>query len=121
MTNAGLPDKNDVLVSYRLEQADEALSDAEFLFAGHRSARSVINRSYYAAYYAVLALHQKSGFIPKKHTGAIAAFDSDYIKTGVFHKERSRELHYLFNFRQMSDYQVMNRAKIGRASCRERV
>jgi uncharacterized protein (UPF0332 family) len=49
-----------LLVRYRLEQANEALADAEFLFAGQRGPRSIVNRAYYAMFYAVLALFKAS-------------------------------------------------------------
>ncbi|MFH1378250.1 MAG: HEPN domain-containing protein [Planctomycetota bacterium] len=103
-------DQKSTLIAYRLKQAHESLSDADFLLAGGRSPRSVINRAYYAAYYALLALLQKQGAVPKKHTGAISIFDTDYIRAGVFSKERSRDLHFLFNARQTSDYRVTDEA-----------
>jgi uncharacterized protein (UPF0332 family) len=60
-----------VLIKHRLEQAEESLKDAEVLLDGDRSPRSIINRSYYAMFYAVLALLQKIGRVPHKHSGAI--------------------------------------------------
>ena len=44
------------LVKYRLEQAQIALADARFLLDGNRSPQSIVNRSYYAMFYAALAL-----------------------------------------------------------------
>ena len=49
MTNDNLR----TLVRYRLEQADEALGAAQFLLDQH-SLRAVVNRAYYAMFYAVL-------------------------------------------------------------------
>ena len=47
-----MSDELAALVQYRMEQADAALSDAKYLLDGNRSAQSVINRAYYAVFYA---------------------------------------------------------------------
>jgi uncharacterized protein (UPF0332 family) len=44
------------LVQGRIEQAVESLADAKTLLTTGRSGRSVVNRSYYAMFYCVLAL-----------------------------------------------------------------
>jgi len=44
------------LVGYRLQRAIETLRDAHLLFEQGGSLWSVINRAYYAMFYAVLAL-----------------------------------------------------------------
>jgi uncharacterized protein (UPF0332 family) len=44
------------LARYRLQQADESLDEANFLLSGQKSPRSIINRAYYAMFYAILAL-----------------------------------------------------------------
>jgi uncharacterized protein (UPF0332 family) len=44
------------LARYRLKQAEESINDAICLFSGKGSPRSIINRAYYAMFYAVLAL-----------------------------------------------------------------
>jgi len=49
------------LVKYRLEQAQITLADARFLLDGNRSPQSIVNRSYYAMFYAALALMQNIG------------------------------------------------------------
>ena len=46
----------ETLFRYRLEQAEETLADARMMLAGGGSARSVVNRCYYAMFYGVLAL-----------------------------------------------------------------
>jgi uncharacterized protein (UPF0332 family) len=96
-----------VLIRYRLEQADESLKDAKTLLDGIRSPRSIINRSYYAMFYAVLALLQKVGKVPRKHSGAISLFDTEFVRKGLFAKELSKDLHAIFNLRQVSDYQII--------------
>lgn len=49
-------EKRRELIGYRLKQAAESLEEAEFLMSGRKSPRSIINRAYYAMFYAVLAL-----------------------------------------------------------------
>lgn len=87
------------LVRYRLEQAQNALEDARFLLDGRRSPQSVINRAYYAMFYAVLALLQKAGKVPSKHTGAISLFDTEFVRNGVFSTDMSKALHRAFELR----------------------
>jgi len=91
------------LIKYRLEQAEEALDDAELLFSKGRY-RAALNRSYYAMFYAVLALLILSGKGTSKHSGAIAMFDLDFVKNGGFDKKFSKWLHEAFEDRLRSDY-----------------
>ena len=44
------------LLAYRISQAEETLADAKKMLAENLSPRSVINRSYYAMFYALLGL-----------------------------------------------------------------
>jgi uncharacterized protein (UPF0332 family) len=97
-----------ILIQYRIKQAEESLGDAKALLNAGRSPRSIINRSYYAMFYAVLALLQKIGKVPRKHSGVISLFDTEYVMKGLFSKELSRDLHDIFNLRQVSDYQVID-------------
>ena len=96
-----------LLVRYRLDQAQEALQDARLLHGAGRSSLSVVNRSYYAMFYAVLALLQRISKVPCKHAEAISLFDGEYVKKGIFTREDSKDLHRIFDLRQVSDYQVI--------------
>jgi uncharacterized protein len=91
------------LVTYRLEQADESLEAARTLFV-KKLIRPSINRAYYAMFYAVLALLAQGKKETSKHSGAIALFDRDFVKQGIFKKDYSRWLHDAFDLRQRSDY-----------------
>jgi uncharacterized protein (UPF0332 family) len=91
------------LVTYRLEQADESLEAARILL-GNNLIRPSVNRAYYAMFYAVLALLAQGKKETSKHSGAIALFDRDFVKQGIFKKEYSRWLHDAFDLRQRSDY-----------------
>jgi uncharacterized protein (UPF0332 family) len=102
-------DEIKTLTQYRLEQARTALNDARFLLEGRRSPQSIVNRAYYAMFYAALALFQKIGKIPSKHIGVISLFDTEFVLAGLFPKELSRNFHKAFELRQVSDYRVMER------------
>ena len=95
------------LVRHRLDQAQEALDDARFLLDGNRGPQSVVNRSYYAMFYAALALLQKIGRVPSKHAGVISLFDTEFVRPGIFERDFSRDFHRMFELRQLSDYRVM--------------
>jgi uncharacterized protein (UPF0332 family) len=77
----------EILIEHRLEQAQEALDDAKYLIDGNRSPQSIINRSYYAMFYAALALLQKASKAPSKHSGVISLFDKEFVMKGTFEKE----------------------------------
>ncbi len=91
------------LVAYRLEQADESLEAARTLL-DKRLIRPSLNRAYYAMFYAVLALLAREKQETSKHSGAIALFDRDFVKQGIFKKDFSRWLHDAFDLRQRSVY-----------------
>jgi uncharacterized protein (UPF0332 family) len=97
------------LVTYRLEQADESLEAARILLDKGLIGPSV-NRAYYTMFYAVLALLVPRKQETSKHSGAIALFDRDFVKQGIFKKDFSRWLHDAFDLRQRSDYTAAFRA-----------
>jgi len=51
-----IKDKKRELALYRIQQADESLDEARFLFEGSKSPRSIINRAYYSMFYTILSL-----------------------------------------------------------------
>ncbi len=76
----------EILIKHRLEQAREALDDAKYLIDGNRSPQSIVNRSYYAMFYAALALLQNISKAPSKHSGVISLFDTEFVMKGYFPK-----------------------------------
>lgn len=79
----------EALVTYRLGQADDALCSAQNLLASGLR-RDSVNRSYYAMFYAVLALLVTRQMGTSKHQGVISLFDKEFVKKGVFSKDLSR-------------------------------
>lgn len=94
------------LINYRLQQAHETLREAEILL-GESALRGAINRAYYAMFYSVLALLATKRIGTSKHSAIIAAFDREFVKTGVFSRDLSRALHLAFDRRQTHDYGEM--------------
>lgn len=98
-----------VLADYRLKQAEETLQDAERMLSNNISPRSIINRAYYAMFYAVLALFIKNSINlqTSKHAGVIAIFDKEFVHTGKIDKKYSKILHKAFEIRQEGDYKEL--------------
>jgi len=103
------------LIRHRVEQAQTALDDAAFLLNGNRSPQSIVNRTYYAMFYAVLALLQKVGKVPSKHVGVISLFDTEFVLKGIFPKEMSKDFHKAFELRQVSDYKSVTPISLEKA------
>ena len=65
-------------------------------------------------FYATLALLQKIGKVPSKHTGVISLFDREFVLKGIFPKELSKDYHKAFELRQLSDYKTYGSISSGR-------
>ena len=102
------------LIRYRVEQAEEALRDAQALM-DNDSLRASVNRSYYAMFYSVLALLITRDLGTSKHSGAISLFDREFKTSGIFSKELSDWLHDAFNFRVKADYRELVSVSKGRS------
>lgn len=100
-----MTDNMKVLVTYRIEQAEESLEAANVLIE-KGLLRPSVNRSYYAMFYAVHAILATQKFGTSKHSGAIAFFDKEFVKSGIIGKDFSKWLHKAFDLRQWADYQA---------------
>ena len=95
------------VIAYRMGRARETLQDAQLLFRNGGSPESIINRAYYAIFYATLALMAEQGINLSRHSSVIARFDQDFVKSGLFPKSMSRILHRAFYLRQFGDHREM--------------
>lgn len=59
-------------------------------------------------FYAALALLETLGMIPSKHAGVISIFDTEFVLKGAFPKELSKDFHKAFEFKQVSDYRIVD-------------
>jgi len=97
------------LFHYRIKQAEETISDAKKMLDNQLSPRSIINRTYYSMFYAVLALFIKTDTNVKtsKHSGIISIFDKKFVHTGKLDPHYSKILHKAFKARQEVDYKEL--------------
>lgn len=103
MDNTNKANKAVDLCVYRMNNAKETLETAK-LCTDHKRYKDTINRSYYAAFYAVkavLALEEKDF---KRHKDAVAYFNQNYVATGLFDREIGKRLGRLKRKREASDY-----------------
>jgi len=108
-------ENNRALIQIRLEQAEECLEAARSLLPMRKCSRSIVNRAYYAAFYAALALLHTQEKTSKKHIGTIRLIDSEFIKPGKLPKQASKWLHQLFEARMEDDYQSVKPISIEEA------
>ncbi len=93
----------DDLIKYRLLRARDTFDDARIL-AENNKWNSTINRLYYAAYYAVMALLLDSDLKPTTHNGTKSNFSEYFIATNKLPKELGKIYSQLFTWRQKGDY-----------------
>lgn len=93
----------DNLMNYRLANAKEKLESAKLLLDAGKY-RDSISRSYYAIFTAVRAVLAIDKVDFSKHSGVIAYFQKEYIKTGKFEVKYSRYLQTAFQIRNNCDY-----------------
>lgn len=91
---------------YRMAQSEETLAEAIRMLEAGFSPRSIVNRSYYAMFYAVLALFIQFNTPHKtsKHSGVIGIFNKEFIHTGKLDARFSKMFYDLFDERMESDY-----------------
>lgn len=99
-----IEEKKKLLALYRLQQALESLQEAQYLFSGGKSLRSVVNRIYYGMFYSVLALLIYEPYTSSKHSGVLAYFNKYFVKGGLFPDAMGRSLNKAFELRQRGDY-----------------
>ena len=90
----------DDLIKYRIARANDTYEDAQIL-AEREKWNSTINRLYYSAYYAVMALLLAHDLKPATHNGAKSNFSEYFIKTGKIDKEYGKMYSQLFTWRQL--------------------
>ena len=99
-----IEEKKRQLAINRLEQPDESIDEARYLFEGHKSPRVVINRAYYAMFYAILALLIFEEYGSSKHSGVLSYFNKNFVKNGMIPKYLGRSVNKAFELRIRSDY-----------------
>lgn len=90
-------------LNYRFRRAEESYEEALILAKKERW-NAVINRLYYACFYAVTALLIKNNISTQTHDGARTQFGLIFVKTGIIDKESGKLFSKLFDYRQKGDY-----------------
>lgn len=99
-------DKKKVYAKYRLERAKEEYETAIDMLRNNHF-RAANNRAYYSIFHAIRSVLAFDGFDSKKHSGIIAYFRREYIKSGIFPIEMSDIIGTAFEIRNASDYDDM--------------
>lgn len=109
-----LDEERKALAKIRLDNANERLRfiPAILEIGDYKTA---VNRAYYSIFYAMRAVLALDGFDSKKHSGIIAEFRKQYIKTGIFENDMSDIISDLFEVRSSSDYDdfyIISKSKV---------
>lgn len=90
-------------IHYRLSRSKETYHDAIFLFE-KGSLNSSINRLYYAAFYAAIALLLANDIEVKSHNGVKQKLGEDFVAKGRLSKVHAKTFNMLSDFRHKGDY-----------------
>lgn len=91
------------LSKYRFETSLEDIDDAKLMFDNGRY-KNTLNRAYYSIFHAIKSVVILDGFDSSKHSGIIAYFNQNYVKTGIFPKEMSKIIRAASENREKADY-----------------
>ena len=90
-------------INYRFQRAEESYEDA-LILANKERWNSVVNRLYYACFYAVIALLLQNKVETKSHDGARRQFGLTVVREGLVEKRLGKLYTNLFNIRHKGDY-----------------
>lgn len=91
------------LARYRYECSIESLEDARIMYENGRY-KNALNRAYYSIFHAIRAVNALDGYDSSKHSGVIAHFNQEYVRTGIFDKEASKIIKKASESRERADY-----------------
>lgn len=91
------------LSNYRIAEAEDSLKVAAHCLK-EGLYKDSINRSYYAAFYAVKAILALSTVDFKRHKDVMGYFNKEYVAKEIFQREIGRKLGTLQRVREKSDY-----------------
>ena len=92
------------MAQFRLEKAKKDLAAAKAI-AEQGFYDVSANRSYYAIFHAARAVLALTGQDFRKHSGVIAYFRKEYVKTGIFETRLSDIIQDAFEIRTDCDYE----------------
>lgn len=98
-----MDNRQEELSRYRIQEAKDSLKVAEHCLK-EGLYKDSINRSYYAAFYAIKAVLALGTIDFKRHKDVVAYFNKEYVASGIFSRELGRKLGMLKQLREKSDY-----------------
>lgn len=87
-----------------MQEARDALADAEKMLEAGVTEKAVVTRLYYACFHAANAVLYAKGFEPQTHQGTMRLFGREVVKTGDATGEDGRFLNDMRSYRQTADY-----------------
>lgn len=90
-------------IKYRIKRARETYQDALFLLE-KGSINSSVNRLYYAAFYATIALLLKNGIQIKSHNGVKQKLGEEFVLKGIISKDFAKTYALISDYRHKGDY-----------------
>ena len=96
-------EERDIIVKYRLERANETLTESkDLMLLNHWYGAA--NRLYYACFYAVCALLIKNGHVTRTHSGVFSLLGEHFVAKGLISKEQNQFYRRILELRQTGDY-----------------
>lgn len=92
-----------IMVELEIERAEKITEQFPTL-QEQRYWDTLVNRMYYAAFHAVSALMIHNAIQVHTHRGALAAFNKEFVRTGVFSVEEGHLFSQLEGMRERGDY-----------------
>ncbi|MCR5150162.1 MAG: HEPN domain-containing protein [Clostridiales bacterium] len=103
-----MPDTKKTIVEHFLSRSKQTLSYIPG-YIGNGDWFTAVNRSYYAAFYAIKALELNDGYDDfSKHSAVISCFRQNYVKPGIVPKEFSYLIGTLSEDRTSGDYDMLS-------------
>jgi uncharacterized protein (UPF0332 family) len=96
-------------VAIYMDGARDAVASAQYNLDGEFYGVAV-NRAYYAFFYAATALLLTLDMTRSKHSGVLAAFREQFVKSGAFPIEDSQAYGEAFELRNITDYEMLGQA-----------
>lgn len=97
---------NEETIQLYMDAARRALAEARYNLAGEYWGVTAA-RAYYAYFYATCALLFTKDISRSSHSGVIAAFRQNFVKTGLIEPEFSDAIGEAFSLRQVADYDMI--------------
>ncbi len=91
------------LCLYRIQTAKDNLKSAKILLEAGEY-KSANNRSQYAIFHAINAVHGLNGNAYKRYKDAIGNFNKNYVKSEIFSRDIGRRIGEAEEIRHASDY-----------------